>query len=133
MAQQTLNNGESANIFRTKLNSNFDDLFANKAPLNHASAGSTYGLASTTMFGHIKITANNGLSISDGVLSLTKASTSQIGAVQLVNNATSTDTDKAVTPAALKSVADSVIQTYTGTTDPSSSLGKNGDIYGKLI
>ena len=53
MAQQQLNNQESAFTFRTKLNANFSDLYANKAQISHASATSTYGLGTTSLFGHV--------------------------------------------------------------------------------
>ena len=58
-----------------------------------------------------------------------KASTSQLGTVQLVDNATTNDNTKAATASALKTVKDSAIVAYQGTSVPSSSLGKNGDIY----
>lgn len=131
MAQQTLNNGIAGSVFRNILNENFTDLYNSKANTNHASTSTTFGAASTTNFGHIKVTNGNGLSISNGVLSMGVASTSQAGAVQLVNNATTNDSTKAATAAALKSVKDAAILAWSGTSVPASSLGKNGDIYVK--
>lgn len=43
------------------------------APISHASANTTYGVASASQYGHIKVTAGNGLSISNGVLSMGNA------------------------------------------------------------
>lgn len=43
------------------------------APISHASAGTTYGVASASQYGHIKVTTGNGLSISNGVLSMGNA------------------------------------------------------------
>lgn len=129
MAQQTLNNGIAGLAFRTILNENFTDLYTNKAIKNHASTTTDFGVASTTNFGHIKINSANGLSVSGGVLSMGLASTSQVGAVQLVNNASTNDSTKAATAAALKSVKDSAMVAYSGTTVPDPSLGKDGDIY----
>lgn len=133
MAQQTLNNSISGLAFRKILNDNFTDLYTNKADKMHASTTTEYGVASTTNFGHIKINTNNGLSINGGILGVSKASTSQSGTVQLVDNATTNDNTKAATASALKFVKDSAIIAYQGTDVPSQSLGKNGDIYIKTI
>ena len=75
MAQQTLNNGVSGQVFRQILNDNFTDLYTNKAEKNHASSTTDFGVASTTVFGHIKVTTGNGLNLSNGTLSLAAAST----------------------------------------------------------
>lgn len=40
------------------------------APINHTSSLTTYGAASTTAFGHVKIKQGNGLKISGGVISI---------------------------------------------------------------
>lgn len=129
MTKQVLNNGISGAIFRQILNENFTDLYNNKSDKNHASSTTDFGVASTTFFGHIKVTNGNGLNISNGVLSMNAASTSQAGTVQLVNNATTNDATKAATAAALKGVKDAAINTYTGTSNPGAELGKDGDIY----
>ena len=75
MAQQTLNNGVAGLAFRTILNDNFTDLYTNKAIKNHASSGTDFGVASTSVFGHIKVSTGNGLNLTSGVLSLAAAST----------------------------------------------------------
>lgn len=133
MAKQTLNNGESAQIFRTKLNSNFDELYTNQVPANHASSLTTYGVASGSDFGHIKITAGNGLTITGGVLTLGLGTTSVAGALQLVNNLTTNDATKALTAAQGKILKDSAVVTYYGTGTPSAGTGKDGDIYFKIV
>ena len=73
MAQQTLNNGISGQIFRNICN--FTDLYTNKANKNHASTTTDFGVATTTTFGHVKVTTGNGLNLSNGTLSLAGAST----------------------------------------------------------
>ena len=77
MAQQTLNNGIAGSAFRTILNDNFTDLYTNKAIKNHASASTDFGVASTSVFGHIKVSTGNGLNLTNGVLSLAAASSAE--------------------------------------------------------
>lgn len=129
MAQQILNNQESAYTFRTKLNANFYDLYQNKAQISHASSTSTYGLGTNSVFGHVKVTPANGLNISNGTISMGVASTSNVGAVQLNDNLTSTSTTMALTANQGKILKDSMIVAYSGTSVPDNSLGKDGDIY----
>lgn len=132
MAKQVINNGESAAIVRQKINDNFTDLYGNRVPTYHASNTTTYGVGSDTLFGHVKVAPGNGLGITGGVVSMASASTNTKGAVQLVDNATTDDNTKAVTASALKTVADSAIKVYKGTTDPTSDIGKDNDLYIKL-
>ena len=94
MPQQTLNNGIAGSVFRKILNDNFTDLYTNKADKNHASSTTDFGIATTSVFGHIKVTTGNGLNLSDGVLSLAAASTSEATA--------GTITNKVMTPARVK-------------------------------
>ena len=75
MAQQTLNNGISASVFRQILNENFSDLYNNTPTKNHASTTTDFGVATTNVFGHIKVTTGNGLNLNNGVLSLAAATT----------------------------------------------------------
>ena len=77
MAQQTLNNGISGSVFRGILNDNFTDLYTNKANKNHASTSTDFGVATTSAFGHIKVTTGNGLNLSGGTLSLAGATTAE--------------------------------------------------------
>ena len=132
MARQELNNLESALTFRTKLNANFADLYDNKAQISHASSTSAYGLGSSNLFGHVKITPNNGLDINDGTVSMSLATTSKAGAVQLNDNLTSNSNTMALTAKQGKILKDSMVVTYSGTSNPDNSLGKNGDLYIKI-
>lgn len=77
MAQKNILNGSSGKTVREAINDNFTELYRDKANTNHASSTSNFGAASTTMFGHIKIADGGALTISNGVLSLATASTSQ--------------------------------------------------------
>lgn len=129
MARQELNNLESALTFRTKLNANFADLYDNKAQISHASSTSAYGLGSSNLFGHVKIIPNNGLNINDGTVSMSLATTSKAGAVQLNDNLTSSSNTMALTAKQGKILKDSMVATYSGTATPDNSLGKNGDLY----
>lgn len=45
-----------------------------KAQTNHASTGTSYGAGSGTNYGHVKVTEGNGLSISNGVISMAASS-----------------------------------------------------------
>lgn len=132
MAIQELTDGTSASVFRGILNANYNELESNKAGVDHASATTAYGAASGSMYGHVKVTQGNGLNIANGVVSMGTASTSAAGAVQLVDNYTTTDATKAATANALKSGLDSTVKTYWGSNVPSASLGKVGDIYVKV-
>ncbi|MBR2652716.1 MAG: tail fiber protein [Bacilli bacterium] len=60
---------------------------------------------------------------------MTAASTSAAGAVQLNNTLTSTSTTQALTAAQGKELYDNKARAYYGSSAPSSSTGKNGDIY----
>ena len=111
------------------LNDSISTLSSGKAPTSHASTATTYGIATTSAYGHIKVTTGNGLSLSSGTLSLNAASTSQVGTVQLNNTLTSTSTTQALTAAQGKVLYDNKAQAYYGASAPSSSTGKNGDIY----
>src|SRR5574344_567509 len=127
---QTLNAGDSAYIFRTKLNNNFTEISTGYAPTDHASSSTTYGVASSSVYGHIKVNANNGLSITNGVLSLSNGSVSSAGAIQLLDSYTSTSTNYAPTAAALTNGLATTVKTYFGTSDPGTISGmKKGDIY----
>lgn len=123
MAQQTLNNGVSGQVFRQILNDNFTDLYANKAEKNHASSTTDFGVASTTVFGHIKVTTGNGLNLSNGTLSLAAAST---------QDATSgTATNMVMTPLRVKEavnaygvMSDGNLIIKVGGTQPTAQSGK---------
>lgn len=129
MAQQQINNGESAALVREKLNANFNELYTGKAGVNHASSSTSYGVGSTTNYGHVKVTNANGLNVANGVVSMAKASTSAVGAVQLSSTYNTEDNTKAATQGALFNLNNSVVKTFVGQGAPASDLGKVGDIY----
>ena len=126
MAKQTINNLESAATVRSKLNSNFTELYDNKADKNHAFTDSSYGAASNELFGHVKIDVANGLSVSDGVVSLALATTTSAGAVQLADSLTSDDSGKALTAAQGKALKDS-LTSLDDNTPPKNHAVNNGD------
>lgn len=123
MAQQTLNNGISGAVFRNILNENFTDLYTNKAVKNHASTTTDFGVATTSAFGHIKVTTGNGLNLSDGTLSLAAATTTEATA--------GTITNKVMTPARVKEavnaygvISDGNTIIKVGSTQPTAQTGK---------
>ena len=123
MAQQTLNNGISGAVFRNILNENFTDLYTNKAAKNHASTTADFGVATTSAFGHIKVTTGNGLNLSDGTLSLAAATTAEATA--------GTITNKVMTPARVKEavnaygvISDGNTIIKVSPTQPSAQSGK---------
>lgn len=129
MAQQQINNGESAALVRQKLNDNFQELYTGRVPTNHANSTQAYGVGTTTNYGHVKVTNANGLSVANGVISMAKASTSAVGAVQLSSTYNTEDNTKAATQGALFNLNNSVVKTFVGQGVPASDLGKVGDIY----
>lgn len=50
-------------------------------PTSHASSAITYGIGTTDNYGHVKVTAGNGLSISSGAIAMGAASASAAGAM----------------------------------------------------
>ena len=123
MAQQTLNNGVSGKVFRDILNQNFTELYTNMAPKNHASTATTYGVATSSNYGHIKVTSGNGLNLSSGTLSLAAASTSDAIA--------GTATNMVMTPARVKEavnaygvISDGNMIIKVGNTQPTPQTGK---------
>ncbi len=116
---------EQAKIMKTDIT----NLQNNTSPKNHAVNNTTYGVGSTSMFGHIKVTANNGLNINNGVLSVNAATTSKVGTVRLVDNLSSQSTTTALTAKQGYILDQKKPDVYSGSSAPSNSLGKNGDIY----
>lgn len=94
MAQRQIENGMSGTVVRENINENFSELYTGKADNNHASSATTYGVATTSLFGHIKVTTGNGLNLNNGTLSLAAASTSDATA--------GTSTNVVMTPARVK-------------------------------
>ena len=123
MAQQTLNNGIAGSVFRKILNDNFTELYTDKATKNHASSTTDFGVATTSMFGHVKVTTGNGLKLTNGVLSLEAATTTE------ATNGTSTSV--VMTPARVKEavnaygvISDGNTIIKVGGTQPSKQTGK---------
>ena len=129
MARQVLNNNDTADVYRGKENSNFDELYTQKAQKNHASPTQDYGVATGNNYGHVKVTTGNGLNLTDGNLSMSAGNTTQAGAVMLQNDLNSGSPTKAVTSQAVLNKFGEVITAYSGSGTPSASLGKIGDIY----
>lgn len=77
-----------------------------RTPVSHASSSTTYGVGSTSNYGHVKVTAGNGLAISSGAVSMAAASTSAIGGVKLSSSTSSTSESLAATPKAVKAAYD---------------------------
>lgn len=123
MAQQTLNNGIAGSVFRKILNDNFTDLYTNKAPNNHASSSTIYGVASSSNYGHVKVTSGNGLNLSNGVLSLSGASTSDAIAGTATNSVMSPARVKEAV-AAYGVMSDGNLIIKVGGTQPSVQDGK---------
>ena len=127
-----LNDTLSSTSTAQALNDSITSINNAKAPNNHASTSTTYGVATTSAYGHVKVTTGNGLALSSGTLSMAAASTSAVGAVQLNNTLTSTSTGQALTAAQGKALNDVLVtkaRAYYGSSAPSSSTGQNGDIY----
>lgn len=61
--------------------SNIQTQLNGKAPTSHASTATTYGVGTTSNYGHVKTTAGNGLSNTSGVIAMAAASASAAGAV----------------------------------------------------
>lgn len=135
MALRILNNNDYANDFREKINENFAELFNNNVPTNHATSLDTYGLGTTQLYGHLRVQANNGLSVSNGTVSLSSATTTAYGTVRLASNSSSTSTTDVVTSKILNDAMrgqTSMPRIFYGTTDPSGTTpsgSQNGDIY----
>ena len=97
MAKQTINNLESALTVRKKINDNFTELYEQKAEKAHAFTDPSYGVATSELFGHVKINPSNGLIINDGVLSINAATSSNPGTVKLADSLDSGDPNRVLT------------------------------------
>jgi hypothetical protein len=92
--------------------------------LDHASNSSTYGYASSTNAGHVRVGQN--LNISEGTLSVPTASTVLAGAVQLADEDEAillTSKTKALTPDSLRHVILNLKDIDVQVTDPGITLG----------
>ena len=61
-----------------------------RTPVSHASTATTYGVGTTTNYGHVKVTNSNGLSISSGTIAMALATSSAAGTV-IIGNGISVD------------------------------------------
>ena len=135
MAQRILNNNDYANDFRTKINDNFTELFGNNVPKNHAVNADTYGLGTTSLYGHVRVQASNGLSINAGTIMLSAASTNGYGSARLASSTSSTSPTDVVTSKLLSDALrgqSAMPKIFYGTTDPTGTnpVGSvDGDIY----
>lgn len=111
------------------LKNSLESLQGNSAPKNHASGSTIYGAASTSNYGHIKVTNSNGLNINNGVLSINAASTNSFGTVQLEDTLSSQSSTRALTAKQGYLLDQKKPDVFYGTSTPSSSIGRNGDIY----
>ena len=57
---------------------------AGKAPISHASSATTYGVGTTQLYGHVKVTEGCGLSISGGTISLNAPGYNCLGNVTII-------------------------------------------------
>lgn len=133
-----LNNNDYASDFRQKINDNFADLFKNNVPTNHASQTDEYGLGTTNLYGHVKISQANGLNIASGVVSMSQATTASFGTVKLASTSASTSATDVVTSKVLNDAIrgqSNIPRIYYGMTDPNDANvtagSVNGDIYVK--
>ena len=133
-----LNNNDTGLEFRQKINENFSELYADHIPANHASNSDYYGLGTTNLYGHLKVQATNGLGVSNGAVTMSKATTTNYGSVKLANSSNSTSTTDVVTSRILYDTIrgqGNVPRIYYGTSNPTASNtsgSQNGDLYIKI-
>lgn len=111
------------------LNDNLTSLDDNTPPKNHAVNTDDYGLATNSLYGHLRVTSGNGLILNNGTLLLNTATTSTAGAVQLEDSLESQSSTKALTANMGYYLNKHKAEAFSGTTVPSNNLGNDGDIY----
>ena len=111
------------------LNTQLVTLQNNTPPKNHAVANGDYGLATSSLYGHLKVTVGNGLNLNEGTLSLSAATTSAAGAVQLEDTLSSQSSTKALTAKMGYELDRKKPEVFYGYTEPSKNIGRDGDIY----
>lgn len=111
------------------LNTQLVALQNNTPPKNHAVANGDYGLATSSLYGHLKVTVGNGLNLNEGTLSLSVATTSAAGAVQLEDTLSSQSSTKALTAKMGYELDRKKPEVFYGYTEPSKNIGRDGDIY----
>lgn len=111
------------------LNDNLTSLDDNTPPKNHAVNTDDYGLATNSLYGHLRVTSGNGLILNNGTLLLNTATTSTAGAVQLEDSLESQSSIKALTANMGYYLNKHKAEAFNGITPPSNNLGSDGDIY----
>ena len=111
------------------LNDNLTSLDDNTPPKNHAVNTDDYGLATNSLYGHLRVTSGNGLILNNGTLLLNTATTSTAGAVQLEDSLESQSSTKALTANMGYYLNEHKAEAFRGTTVPSNNLGSDGAIY----
>lgn len=127
MAKQTINNLESGATVRNKINSNFTELYEQKADKNHSFTDSSYGAASNELYGHVKINVANGLNVNDGLLSLAYATTSTAGAVQLASSIESASNPNSVPTISQLQDVNNKLESLENNTPPKNHAVANSD------
>jgi hypothetical protein len=121
LATATATNGLVLGAYQGKL---LNDAIAGKAPTSHASAATTYGVATADNYGHVKIGTN--ISVSTGTISVANASETVKGVVELATTAEAqagSSTSLVLTAATGKSLVDyfASIPVYLPTELPAAS------------
>lgn len=97
------------------------------APTSHASAATTYGVGTTSAYGHVKVTTGNGLYISNGTISMNLANPGAAGAMSAADktklNKLLFDSNDLIDSSILPSYVDDVVEAYpaAGETELSST------------
>ncbi len=109
------------------------------APTSHASTNTTYGVGSTTNYGHVKVTSGNGLGISNGTISMSVAKTTAAGAMSAADKTKLDkllfDSNNLIDSSILPSYVDDVIEAYpiSGETELSAGWLATGSATGTVI
>jgi hypothetical protein len=97
----------------------------------HSSTSGQYGIGSPSAYGHVKIPAGNGLSVSNGIIAMAAASTSNPGAVQLSDSTDSSSTSLAATANAVRQVKALIASAGTGTSTVPTNHASTATTYGR--
>lgn len=111
------------------LGDSVNQLQTDTPPKNHAVNNGDYGLATDALYGHLRVSNGNGLSLVDGTLSLNAATVGNAGAVQLEDTLNSQSSSKALTANMGYYLNQHKAEVFSGTTAPSNDIGSNGDLY----
>ena len=106
-----------------------DSLENNTPPKNHAVSNTDYGIATSALYGHVRVNSGNGLHINQGVISISEATSTAAGTVKLEDSLNSQSSTMALTAKQGYLLDKSKPNVHSGTTAPSNTLGRDGDIY----